>query len=166
MRQPHFLNSAREPFHRVTTPQAVGLPPWAARPPAEKPDPHLKGHPVTGTHNLGMNATIRSVLESLLTDPGLSDCERRALQSALADAPCADTALHPLSNQSLLLSQKQVAEYLGVNRTTVWRLEGMQILRPTEISPGTKRYEKSQVETLAREGYRRLLTSAKLRPAA
>jgi len=66
----------------------------------------------------------------------------------------------------LLLTQRQAAKLLGVNRTTVWRLTGLGILRPSEISPGTSRYEASQVETLAREGYRHLLKPARLRKAA
>lgn len=72
----------------------------------------------------------------------------------------------PSGNPALLLTQKQVATILGVNRTTVWRLKGLGILKPSEISPGTKRYERIQVEALARQGYRHLLKPAKLLNAA
>jgi hypothetical protein len=115
-----------------------------------------------------MSPTTHALISSLLSaDPSLSITERDALRSALGEAPGADAALPPPpADPSLLVTQTQAAGLLGVNRTTVWRLTGMGILRPVEISPGTKRYEKSQVETLAKEGYRHFLKPARLRKAA
>jgi hypothetical protein len=113
-----------------------------------------------------MSPTTHALITSLLTlDPSLSPTEKEALRSALAEGAVAPLAALP-SPPLLLLTQRQAAELLGVNRTTVWRLTGLGILRPTEISPGTKRYERVQVETLAREGYRHLLKPARLRKAA
>jgi predicted DNA-binding transcriptional regulator AlpA len=112
-----------------------------------------------------MNPTARALLEALLLDPSLSGREREALRSALADCPGSVTTALP-SSPALLLTQRQVAEILGVNRTTIWRLTRMGILRPVDLSPGMARYERSQVESLAKEGYRHLLKPASLRKAA
>jgi hypothetical protein len=113
-----------------------------------------------------MSPTTHALLASLLTlAPSLSPEEQEALRSALGKGPVAPSAALP-SLPVLLLTQRQAAELLGVNRTTVWRMTAMGILRPVEISPGNKRYERVQVETLAREGYRHLLKPARLRPAA
>jgi len=113
-----------------------------------------------------MSPTTHALISSLLSaDPSLSPVQREALQSVLGDAPATAHAALP-SQPSLVLSQRQVAELLGVNRTTVWRLTGMGILKPVEISPGTLRYERSQIETLAKEGYRHLLRPATLPKAA
>jgi excisionase family DNA binding protein len=113
-----------------------------------------------------MSPSTHALLTSLLTlDPSLSPEEQEALRSALGKGSVAPSAALP-SSPVLLLTQSQAAELLGVDRTTVWRMTAMGILRPVEISPGTRRYEKSQVETLAREGYRHLLKPARLRKAA
>jgi hypothetical protein len=114
-----------------------------------------------------MNLTTHALLTALIVDPSLSLLEREALQSALGNAPGASTPTLPQpADLSLLVTQTQAAGLLGVNRTTVWRLTGMGILRPVEISPGTLRYERSQIETLAKEGYRHLLRPATLPKAA
>lgn len=65
------------------------------------------------------------------------------------------------SPEPLLLTQKQAAKLLGVDRTTVWRLVCLGIIRPVEICPGTFRYRRSDVEALAQDGYRALLGSRK-----
>lgn len=163
--------SALEPHvsaQRVTSAPASiypGMP--LSRPAGRKPDPHLEDRLGEGPHSFGMNLTTHAVLTALLLDQSLSLTERGALQSALGNAPDAGTAtVTPPAHPSLLLSQRQAAELLGVNRTTVWRLTGMGILRPVEISPGTSRYDRSQVEAVAKVGYRKLLKPARLRPAA
>jgi hypothetical protein len=113
-----------------------------------------------------MSPTTHAILTSLLNlDPSLSLTEKEALRSAMAEGAVAPSAALP-SSPALLLTQRQAAELLGVVRTTVWRLTGLGILTRSEISPGTKRYERVQVETLAREGYRHLLKPAKLHKAA
>ena len=113
-----------------------------------------------------MTSSTRAILTSLLThDTSLAPAEQTALRSALGECHGATMTALP-SSPALLLTQRQAADVLGTHRTTVWRLTGMGILRPVEISPGTKKFERSQVETLAKEGYRHLLKPARLPKAA
>jgi hypothetical protein len=113
-----------------------------------------------------MSPSTHAILTFIFNlDPSLSPEELEALRSALGKSSGASTATPP-ADPALLLTQNQAAKLLGVHRTTVWRLTGMGILCPQEISPGTKRYERNQVETLAKMGYRNLLKPARLGEAA
>lgn len=57
----------------------------------------------------------------------------------------------------LLLTQKDAAIMLAVDRSTVRRQTEMGILTTSEIMPGTYRYKRSEIEALAEHGYRHLL---------
>jgi hypothetical protein len=84
----------------------------------------------------------------------LSIDERRACE-ALARAK--DSGPEPTAAKPFALRQKDAAFELSTDRTTVWRITTMGILHPQEISPGTWRYKRSEVELLAENGYRHLL---------
>jgi len=111
-----------------------------------------------------MNQTSHDSIELILTsDLSLSGEERVTLEKMLmASKPNGSPAA---SVEPLVLNQKDAAAKLGVTRTTLWRWGKMGILTPVEISPGTIRYQILEIETLAREGYRHLLTRAKKRAA-
>jgi predicted DNA-binding transcriptional regulator AlpA len=51
-----------------------------------------------------------------------------------------------------LLTQKQAAEFLSVNRVTIYRLARDGFLHPVELLPGTLRYSFREIAELARHG--------------
>jgi predicted DNA-binding transcriptional regulator AlpA len=115
---------------------------------------HMQAGRALGTHNLRMNDSSRTLITTLLSlDPDFLPAERAALESLLISHESVPAPKFP-AKQALLLSQREAAELLGVERTTVWRMCSLGILRPVELSPGTFRYAREQVERLAREGYR------------
>lgn len=65
------------------------------------------------------------------------------------------------SNQktSLLITQKEAALLLGVDRTTVWRLVHDGIIIPVEILPGTNRYRRQDIDQLARHGWQQFVAA-------
>lgn len=103
-----------------------------------------------------MSPTSRAILQSVLsTDVSLSVPERVAMQR-LADgvtelAPATRSAS---TDEPLLVTQKIAAKLLSVSRVTVWRLTKECVLHPVEILPGTWRYLYSEVQELAKEGWR------------
>lgn len=105
-----------------------------------------------------MSPSSAQIIANLLSsDTALSPSEQAALLALLDATPPSNASALVLP--ALLLTQKETAGILGVDRTTVWRLTTMGVLRPTEISPGMFRYQRSHVEALSRNGYRHLLKS-------
>ena len=106
-------------------------------------------------HNFCMHSTINLLLQQLATlSHELSFEERRAIDLLLSAKPTSQPASPP---QTALLRQNEVVSILKLERTTIWRLARDGILRKTEISPGTFRYHRNEVEYLAQHGYRDLL---------
>lgn len=57
-------------------------------------------------------------------------------------------------DQPVLLTQRDTAKILGVDRGTVWRMKRHRILNPIELSRGTVRYRREEVMALAASGWR------------
>lgn len=99
-----------------------------------------------------MIAITPELLSRLINAPAdLSVAERLALAQA------AENRTHPGS--ALLLTQKEVAAMLRVERTTIWRMTRDGILRPTEIFPGTFRYHRTEVEAFGNHGWQHVLAA-------
>ena len=105
---------------------------------------------MSGAYLEGMNATTRMIIENLAAaDATLSEQERQAVERLLKGGG----ALRPLfSGESLLMTQKEAARLLNVSRVTLWRLTRKGIFQPVEISPGTLRYRREEIESFARVG--------------
>jgi predicted DNA-binding transcriptional regulator AlpA len=56
--------------------------------------------------------------------------------------------------QSVLLTQRDAAKILGVDRVTVWRMTCNRILHPVELLSGTVRYRREEIVTLATSGWK------------
>ena len=93
-----------------------------------------------------VNATSRALCQTLLTsDSTLTPYERIGLERLLAGEPVVE-----LPTQPLLLTQKQTAVLLSVNRVTVWLATREGVLPVVEILPGLFRYRLADVQALAR----------------
>ena len=106
-----------------------------------------------------MNATSRAIIETVLSsDNSLTLPERAAIRQLLAGG-----AIEPQSpSGAYLMTQKQAAEKLGVNRVTLWRLTQREIFHLVEITPGTWRYRFDEIQAYAHLGFRSVETNAPL----
>ncbi len=114
-----------------------------------------------------MNATSRAILQTVLaTDPSLTLVERDTIQHVMDGLVEAVKSTANGNDERLLVTQKQVATMLGVNRVTVWRMTRDAVLHPVEILPGTWRYSWAEVAELAKIGCQREPTPARVISAA
>ncbi|WP_334319307.1 helix-turn-helix domain-containing protein [Termitidicoccus mucosus] len=97
-----------------------------------------------------MNATSRAIIETVLnSDSSLTLPERAAIRQLLSGG-----AAQPQSiGGAFLMTQKQAAEKLSVNRVTLWRLTRRGIFHLVEVTPGTWRYQSDEIQAYARLGY-------------
>ena len=100
-----------------------------------------------------MNATSRAILQTVLaTDVSLSAVERSAAQRLIDGQIESATFSDGVTDDRLLVTQKQAAELLSVSRVTIWRMTKDCVLHPVEILPGTWRYRFRELATLALKG--------------
>ena len=85
----------------------------------------------------------------LAADSELDPAERRALAAAVAGVPSAEIAA---TGDEKFLTQKEVAELLGISRTTAWRFQKAGYLQAKEILPGVFRYSRTEVLAAAHKG--------------
>ena len=85
-----------------------------------------------------------SFLLDLSNHSSLTDEDRHALREIAEDAA--------LSSPELI-TQKDVAAILGLDRTTIWRATRDGLIPVVELLPGCFRYRRSEIETLVRSGY-------------
>jgi len=83
-----------------------------------------------------MNPTSRAILQTVFaTDASLTGSERdfvqRLISGQIEAAPAAS-----MGGEKLLITQKQAAELLSVNRVTIWRMTKDCLLHPVEIHAG------------------------------
>ncbi len=96
-----------------------------------------------------MNKTSISLLRTIReTDESLS-FEDKAVLEDLIDGR---VSRKKSGGGPLLLTQKEAAKLLGVNRVTIWRMTNEDILRPVEILPGTFRYRAEDIEAISQSG--------------
>lgn len=97
-----------------------------------------------------MNPTTHAILNSVASsDRELTPAEKILLQRLLngqAESPAS-------ASEAMLMTQKQAAQTLGVSRVTLWRMTKETILTPVEVLPGTFRYRRDEVESVARLGH-------------
>jgi len=99
-----------------------------------------------------MNPTSRAILQTVFaTDASLTGSERdfvqRLISGQIEAAPAAS-----MGGEKLLITQKQAAELLSVNRVTIWRMTKDCLLHPVEILPGMWRYPFNEIVRLAQRG--------------
>ncbi len=100
-----------------------------------------------------MNPTSRAIFQSVISsDASLTGGERATLERLLRG----ESEVQPLGagaeGDRLLLSQKNAAKLLDVNRVTIWRMAKESVLHPVEILPGTWRYPYREIAALAQHG--------------
>ncbi|MEI6465359.1 MAG: helix-turn-helix domain-containing protein [Verrucomicrobiota bacterium] len=99
-----------------------------------------------------MNTTTRAILQTVATsDPSLTGGELdlvHRLISGRLDEPAGFAG----ACGRILVTQKQAAEILSVNRVTIWRMTKDRLLHPAEILPGTWRYSLHEITRLAQRG--------------
>lgn len=113
-----------------------------------------------------MSPTSKAILRSIAeSDDSMTAAEREALARLLAgrlDAPSAGT----WTDAPLLLTQKQAARSLGISRVTLWRMTKEAVFAPVEITPGSFRYRREEIEAVAREGRNATIPQRVGRPCA
>jgi hypothetical protein len=96
-----------------------------------------------------MNPTSRAILQTVFaTDASLTGSERDFVQRLISG----QTEAAPMGGEKLLITQKQAAELLSVNRVTIWRMTKDCLLHPVEILPGMWRYPFKEIVRLAQRG--------------
>jgi len=104
-----------------------------------------------------MNTTSRAIIETVLSsDTSLTLPERAAIRQSLSGGAAESQS----PGGAYLMTLKQAAEKLGVNRVTVWRLKKRGIFHKVEITPGTWRYRSDEIQEYARLGFRGAKTNA------
>ena len=104
-----------------------------------------------------MNTTSRAIIETVLSsDSSLTVAERAAIRQLLSGEEVGPS----LPNGACLMTQKQAAEKLGVNRVTLWRLTQRGVFHLIEVMPGTWRYQAKEILAYAQSGYRNMLPEA------
>jgi predicted DNA-binding transcriptional regulator AlpA len=107
-----------------------------------------------------MNATSRAILQTLLaSDDSLSQPERQAIKNLMEGVrDRSNEAQTP--DETPLVTQKEAAKLLSVNRVTIYRMTRDCMLHPVEILPGTWRYPLHEITRLARCGIAQSNSSA------
>lgn len=99
-----------------------------------------------------MNPSTQALLQAVATtDASLTPLERDAIHRALSGGLRAPYS----SGQSLLLTQKEATRLLSVSRVTIWRLTREGVFRTVEVTPGTFRYRREEIEAFAERGIAR-----------
>ena len=93
-----------------------------------------------------------------MNDPSLSEGGRSFLNRLIGGDTGPDCA-QVRTDGPHLLTQKEAAHALGINRVILWRLTREAVFSPVELPPGNFRYRRDEVEAVAREG--RKATTAK-----
>lgn len=101
-----------------------------------------------------MTPTTKALLQSLVSsDPSLSVDERYGLEILINEGGLDRLRVGAERQQvSLLMTQKEAAQALGISRVTLWRLTKDSVITPVELTRGIFRYRRDEIESIARDG--------------